>query len=126
MLWFACLLVLVGLAASEDSLNADWENDYDGAFTFECEEGSHMSSMMSEHAWWHEDRRFAFNCTAGFVGNDCSWSQQYINEFDQDGEYHCPDGGIVTGMESYHDNDHEDRRFKIKCCKVCCILPPRK
>lgn len=41
----------------------------------------------------------------------------YVNSFDQRVGYHCPDGGMVSGLISYHSNNQEDRRWRVKCCR---------
>ena len=41
----------------------------------------------------------------------------YINDFDEMLLYECPHGaGVVTGLQSEHDNGPEDRRWDVKCC----------
>ncbi|TRY72038.1 hypothetical protein TCAL_11991, partial [Tigriopus californicus] len=59
------------------------------------------------------------------IGLASAWS----NNYDRQLYFECPDNesinnikcqngaGVVTGMKSDHDNHHEDRRWKIKCCK---------
>ena len=39
-----------------------------------------------------------------------------VNDFDQLLEFQCPNEGFITGINSFHNNDKEDRRFKFKCC----------
>lgn len=41
-----------------------------------------------------------------------------MNEFDLLLAYTCPEGSVVTGIESYHNNFYEDRRFKFQCCEL--------
>ena len=41
-----------------------------------------------------------------------------MNNWDSVLDYTCPSGKIITGFASYHDNNKEDRRFKIECTKV--------
>lgn len=45
----------------------------------------------------------------------------YVNEMDKPLVFQCPRGGIIDGIESYHDNYFEDRKFRFRCCDV-----PRK
>ena len=32
----------------------------------------------------------------------------------------CPSNNFITGFESVHDNQYQDRRFKVTCCSFEC------
>ena len=89
----------------------DWVNDYDGYLYFECPEGQSVSHISSVHDNKHEDRMWAYECSPLTAGYDnCAWSG-YVNNFDEILLFECASGaGVVAGMESEHDNGHEDRR----------------
>merc|ERR1712215_272530 len=95
----------------------EWANDYDGQLYFECEEGQSISHIESIHDNKYEDRKWGFECApTGFEFDTCSWTG-YVNNFDETFVYECTTGaGIITGMESEHDNHSEDRRWSYKCC----------
>lgn len=42
---------------------------------------------------------------------------EYANNFDQPVAFQCPNGGVMDGVSSYHDNGAEDRRFRFYCCE---------
>ncbi|KAJ8308261.1 hypothetical protein KUTeg_013135 [Tegillarca granosa] len=42
----------------------------------------------------------------------------YLNRFDPILSFNCQSNEVISGMFSIHSNRHEDRRFKVKCCKV--------
>ena len=92
----------------------EWVNDYDGYLYFECPEGQSISRLMSIHDNGHEDRMWAFECLPLEYGYDsCAWSG-YVNNYDEMLLFECASGaGVVAGMESEHDNKHEDRRYRI-------------
>lgn len=71
-------------------------------------------------SWHHngaEDREYQFDCQfVAEVGFDqCSWTD-YVNHFDKPAMYHCPADWVMTGVDSFHDNFFEDRRWRFKCC----------
>lgn len=41
----------------------------------------------------------------------------YVNDFDKPVVFQCPNGGVMDGVHSYHDNGAEDRRFRFYCCE---------
>jgi hypothetical protein len=51
-------------------------------------------------------------------GFDAVVSHEYVNAMDEEFEYHCPSKFVLQGYESYHDNGHEDRRWKYSCRRV--------
>jgi len=94
-------------------------SDYDGVSAVECSNDSVITSIWSEHSDYYEDRKFSYKCHK-FDGwqidtNTCSWTD-YVNNFDGTFQFECEDGKVMTGISSYHDNYHEDRKFKFKCC----------
>eukprot|EP00666_Eupelagonemidae_sp_cell4sb_P012721 gene12721-21265_t len=42
----------------------------------------------------------------------------WANSWDGAMNYTCPHNKVMCGLESYHDNRKEDRRFKVKCCSL--------
>jgi len=96
-----------------------WVNNWDNKLNFQCPDGEHIYRMKSYHDNGKEDRRWEFFCRKGYVGTDseCSWSGE-VNNWDKVLDYTCPNNGIVTGLESRHDNGKEDRRWKVRCCKL--------
>ncbi|KPP58221.1 hypothetical protein Z043_123973, partial [Scleropages formosus] len=66
----------------------------------------------------HEDRLWGFECKNTFDSSpDCHWTY-YVNDFDQEFSFECPSNYVLSGMESYHENKHEDRRWKFYCCRI--------
>ncbi|XP_065933600.1 dermatopontin isoform X1 [Magallana gigas] len=94
-----------------------WVNDYDKPFTFTCPSHQSINRVVSHHDNGPEDRKFDFQCTKYTEGTEsCFWSE-YANNFDQPVAYQCPNGGVMDGVGSYHDNGSEDRRFRFYCCE---------
>ena len=124
------LVTFLVFCFSTGGLCQEWVNDYDGYLYFECPEGQSITRMMSIHSNHDEDRMWAFECSALENGYDsCAWSG-YVNNYDEVRRierglwgmsdhvimhkvllFECASGaGVVSGMESEHDNGHEDRR----------------
>lgn len=53
--------------------------------------------------------RYTLTCVSLFTA--------YANEFKEAMVFQCTGEGFITGVESYHDNRYEDRRFKFQCCQ---------
>ena len=70
--------------------------------------------MKSVHENEHEDRRWSFECAPLANGySECSWTG-YVNDWDDPMNFVCPGtGGVVSGMESEHNNHHEDRMYGV-------------
>ncbi|XP_069823590.1 hemagglutinin/amebocyte aggregation factor-like [Dendropsophus ebraccatus] len=111
------LLVLLMCATSAFAGRfARWVNNYDQPFQFSCQNHQSILLISSKHDNRHEDRVWDFTCKDTFNGHgNCYWSD-YVNDFDLPFDYTCPFGSVLSGVNSYHDNRREDRRFKFYCC----------
>ncbi|KAG2471230.1 HAAF factor, partial [Polypterus senegalus] len=72
---------------------------------------AHVTPLLGIHHNKHEDRLWDLSCKPTFDSYPrCSWSN-YVNWFDEEFYYSCPGNSAMSGMYSYHDNKHEDRRY---------------
>ena len=82
-------------------------NDFDGAMTFECQDGNIVTGIGAYHSNGHEARRYKFRCT--FLRckrrRSCRWTA-YTN-WDARWEKKTPRGYYLTGVRSYHNNRYE-------------------
>ncbi|CAL1539510.1 unnamed protein product [Lymnaea stagnalis] len=108
---FFCLAFLI------PGSTAGFVNDWDQPFTFNCQTGHVISYVSSIHNNRAEDRRWEFRCKNVVKTHSCSHSG-YVNEFDQPVVFKCPGDQVMTGVDSYHSNKAEDRRFGFQCCNV--------
>jgi len=94
--------------------------NYDEHWLRECSGDRVMTYVNAWHSNDHEDRQFVFQCRAFkyVVTKNCEWSTNWINNWDAYFDFKCAAGKVITGIESYHDNNYEDRRFKFKCCEL--------
>ena len=87
-------------------------------FSSYCLLGKGMIRVRSQHNNWFEDRQFDFDCEGNSrITHYCKWTD-YVNSMRGSMNYACPHNYVITGVESYHQNGKEDRRFKFECCKV--------
>ena len=76
-----------------------------------------MSSIKSTYDLTLYDRNWSFQCKK--VANHfdyCYWTD-YLNQLDQALHAQCEPGNFITGIQSYHVDGYNDRRFRIRCCR---------
>ncbi|KAH3890485.1 hemagglutinin/amebocyte aggregation factor-like [Dreissena polymorpha] len=98
-----------------------WNNDWDGPLRINCPSYMFVATVRSEHSNTHEDRRFLLTCrnvAPGLHPNKGSWCKHSgnVNNYDQTVNYQCEGNGYISGMESVHNNGHEDRIWGYRCC----------
>ena len=94
-------------------------SDFDDHFYVDCGEDSFISSIDSFFSPRRGDRRFSYECHKyeGWSTGACSWTD-WVNDFDQEFDFACGDQEVMQGMDTYHSNFREDRRFRYKCCHL--------
>ncbi|WAR08622.1 DERM-like protein, partial [Mya arenaria] len=98
-------------------------NALDGHFKFKW--GNYKQAIYaiySEHNNKAEDRQFDFGCRDVVTNMDglqtyCYWSG-FINDYDKPVNYQCPGNRYVNGIDSYHNNLMEDRKWSFLCCSL--------
>ncbi|XP_075712005.1 hemagglutinin/amebocyte aggregation factor-like [Rhinoderma darwinii] len=93
-------------------------NNFDEEFTYVCPFGTVLSGMASYHQNIEEDRRWRYLCCQGetTVQQNCRWSG-YVNDFDNYLRWDAPSNYHLVGVQSYHDNSREDRRWNYYSCQ---------
>uniref|UniRef100_A0A4W5MC80 Uncharacterized protein n=1 Tax=Hucho hucho TaxID=62062 RepID=A0A4W5MC80_9TELE len=71
---------------------------------------------FSEHHNKHEDRLWDFGCKSTLDSATKCFTSSYVNDIDKPFNYQRPYHQVITGMNSYHETKHEDRRWKFTCC----------
>ena len=106
------------------TFNAKNYTALDDPFNLTCDQDNfeHLTRIVSEYRHTEHDRGFKIQCRKGFVSRDCHWAygayDGFLNDWDKNLTFTCPDNHIITGIESEHDNYKEDRRWNFKCCMV--------
>nr|XP_023671039.1 hemagglutinin/amebocyte aggregation factor-like [Paramormyrops kingsleyae] len=76
------------------------------------------TSFFSKHDNLYEDRIWEFQCKDTFNSNpQCFWTN-YVNSFDEQFTFVCPNNYVMTGMGSIHDDKYGDRRWQFQCCQT--------
>ena len=100
-----------------DSSN-DLINEFDDEVKFHFEDGDYaLTGFGSIHRDYNEDRRYWFY-VAKVVNKTnirCSWTD-YVNGLEDPMDFNTRYTEWIAGVESYHDNLHEDRRWKFYVC----------
>jgi len=97
-----------------------WINGWDAGLAFHCpiRDNKHgaIKRIESYHSNHHEDRRWHFECSYDVQrAGHCHWTG-WLNGWDAELRYNCPNNGYIAGLNSYHDNHREDRRWRVLCC----------
>jgi len=95
-------------------------NEYDGTIEFRCGYMEVLVGLYSHHNNKMEDRRFKFYCgriapidnMQAAKRNSVRWTN-HLNEWDSALEYTASENSFIVGFDSYHDNNREDRRWKV-------------
>jgi len=93
-------------------------NDWDRSMSFSAGSNKIITGFYSYHSNRREDRRWrvyygstSLTCTPG------GWSN-WRNSWDRDMTFSCPSRAVLNGIQSYHNNRKEDRRWQFKCCNL--------
>ncbi|XP_064644537.1 uncharacterized protein LOC135498253 [Lineus longissimus] len=121
-------VLLAVIAGCMQSSTAEWTS-YGSDFEFECPSLHHLSRMDSQYNG-RNDRKWEYECTEGFVGEDCKWSEELV---EQDGSniFYCGNDEdedietvmnpkvkpVITGLRSRY-NSGKGRIWTYKCCKL--------
>ena len=97
-----------------------YQNDFDQPLYADCNGIQGMYKVSSVHSNHHEDRAWLWECRDVVSGGSISQCSDtgYVNEFDLPMNFMCPANYYVKGVESHHDNNREDRRWKFTCCSI--------
>lgn len=95
-------------------------NNFDALVLYTCPTGGYLHGVFSVHDNYTEDRRYKFRCCtprSGYHHKNCKWTD-WVNTWDETFNYFAPDGYVIRGVLSIHNNNAEDRRFKFEICQV--------
>ena len=77
-----------------------------------------MYAVRSVHDNQREDRRWTWQCRNLVSRNSqprCYWTRD-VNDYDEQIAFLCRENYYLAGVESYHHNYYEDRRWSFYCC----------
>jgi len=96
-----------------------WENSWDNDLEVDGGVNGMITGLYSVHDNRREDRRwkFLYGSAEGLLCYEQSWTD-WKNNWDGYLSYTCPSNQVLFGVESYHNNHREDRRWRFQCCRV--------
>lgn len=79
-----------------------------------------MYKVQSVFSAPHRDRMWSWQCkTIKWHGyNTQCANTDYVNSFDKPVYFMCGRDQYVAGVNSYHNNGYEDRRWSFRCCST--------
>ncbi|XP_059154331.1 dermatopontin-like [Physella acuta] len=94
-------------------------NDFDQPINYVCPHNKVMTGVASYHSNHHEDRRFKFQCCSvnGKSLNGC-YKTGEVNTWDGKLTLLVPEGKVVNGAYSTHNNYYEDRIWRFNICSI--------
>jgi len=93
-------------------------NNFDGELDYKCNSGEVMTGLYSYHDSAREDRRWNILCAKLDVENEPDYRIEsslsgYRSTYDKRLSWDAGQNGMITGFQSYHRNEREDRRWKF-------------
>ena len=101
----------------DDSYWSGFASGYDLPSMYQCIPNFFICGIESVHENANEDRIFKYKCCHAklhFTSN-CGMTDD-LNDFDGPVDYSLSGSQVMTGMFSYHNNEVEDRKFRITYC----------
>ncbi|CAL1547648.1 unnamed protein product [Lymnaea stagnalis] len=96
-----------------------YRNEFDKPLDFQCGNDGIITGVESVNDNYYEDRKWSFQCctATGYVVHACE-DTSFVNAYDQPLNYRVPDGKVLRGVHSVHDNYYDDRIYKFNICKL--------
>ncbi|RUS89575.1 hypothetical protein EGW08_002693 [Elysia chlorotica] len=106
-------------AVSKTCQWTDYGNEFDMRLDFVSPDGWVIAGVSSYNSDTFEDRRYKFRVCQlqGFHVADCI-KTDWVNDYAAYMEFMVPDGKILTGWYSIHNNIYEDRHHKMVMCNL--------
>ena len=112
----ATVAIIAATMISEARSSHEPCNEYDEYHHFQCPSGHSINCITGHHDNDKEDRIYCYGCRYSGTSAYC-YQTGYVNDWDNAVYVHCRYNYFIAGVESYHDNDKEDRRFNYRCCR---------
>ncbi|EGD80936.1 hypothetical protein PTSG_01519 [Salpingoeca rosetta] len=99
----------------------DRKENYDHPQTVVCPRHHYLAGALSKFHGHYSDRLWIWTCrqATDAVLSNCQRGD-YVNNWDEQFKFIASDNRVITGVNSYHDNNKEDRRFRFTTCRVDC------
>ncbi|GFS03871.1 hemagglutinin/amebocyte aggregation factor-like [Elysia marginata] len=109
---FLATLLIALLTIEAERFNTS----YLDPFNFTCPDNHTIYRLFSQYGEQEVDRQWVLDCRPeGASATHCTWSD-YVNIWNEDYSYNCPNHHIIAGIQSFHCTNFEDRQFQFYCC----------
>ena len=117
-----CLSLIHAAPKNLAELIADiqYQNQYDQRLLAYCHGGAGMYQVQSVYSDGARDRVWSWQCKnlkMNAYNSQCA-NTDYVNNFDEPMYFMCGSDQYIAGVDSYHNNWREDRRWRFTCCSV--------
>ncbi|XP_067659099.1 uncharacterized protein [Haliotis asinina] len=109
-------------AQTDTTEECEWNtdvNEFDEPMLFQCADNGVVRGITSYFNPLNRDRRFSFLCCKvrdSFL-TSCSFTD-FLNDYDGALNYIAPADQVIKGFFSLHDNEREDRIWRVEVCEV--------
>ncbi|XP_060605363.1 hemagglutinin/amebocyte aggregation factor-like [Ruditapes philippinarum] len=101
-------------------------NDWDKQMIFQCSGNGYIGGFQSDHHNRHEDRRWKVKCCnmKGIYLAGCNHTP-WTNDWDNKQNFNVEPNRVMTGINSIHSNQKEDRLYRYMTCEPIRIKKDR-
>ncbi|XP_046547115.1 uncharacterized protein LOC124257159 [Haliotis rubra] len=114
-------------AQTDTTEECEWNtdvNELDEPMLFQCGDNGVVRGITSYFSPMNRDRRFSFLCCKirdSFL-TSCEFVD-FLNDYDGGLNFIAPPGQVIKGVFSLHDNEMEDRIWRVEVCEVRKEIP---
>ena len=96
-----------------------YQNEYDQPLQAHCQGKNGMFKVLSVHSDVKEDRVWNWKCRRVVKwGRPKCKQTNPVNNFDEPMFFMCGKNQYIGGVDSYHDDQAQDRRWSFSCCSA--------
>ena len=115
--FLAAAVAILAVVKSEEVNSLRACNAFDQPLNFACPTGYAIDHISGYHDNGREDRIYCYSCQRISQNYSDCYNTGFINDWDQPVVTVCSSNQYyIAGVNSYHDNGPEDRRFEYTCC----------
>ncbi|XP_046360165.2 uncharacterized protein LOC124137769 [Haliotis rufescens] len=109
-------------AQTDTTEECEWNtdvNEFDEPLLFQCGDNGAVRGISAYFSIENRDRRFSYLCCKirnSFL-TTCTFTD-FLNDFDGGLNFLAPIGQVINGFFSLHDNEREDRIWRVEVCEV--------
>merc|ERR1712054_153231 len=93
----------------------NWLNNWDQGVSYQTGGNQFLTGFGGLHHNGYEDRLFKVKVATIGTSQSASYWSGWVNNMDASFDFSCRSNYALVGLQSYHNNHYEDRRWKFKC-----------